>query len=75
MRASTATALVGCCLVLISMGSCSRQQVYDSVQNNQRQECSKYSGSRLDECMRGFDLNFDDYQQQREDVLGDKSSD
>jgi hypothetical protein len=56
-----------------TLTSCSSEQIYNAVQNNQKLECQKYPDVRYEECMDRLNTSYDDYETDRNE--GGKSSD
>ena len=60
-------------LVIVVMGmaglvGCTNEQVYDSVQTNQRNECEKLQLSQRDDCLKRLGPNYDTYEHQRDEL-------
>lgn len=61
--------LVSVCMLFLTV-ACTNQTVYDSVQDNlQYRECQGLPGSAYDECIAQRSQSYDDYKENRKEVL------
>jgi hypothetical protein len=65
------------CGLLASMslvlGACSNRDVYESVRQAQIQECERSAeGQARQDCLRGYQMTFEEYEQERKEALGTK---
>ncbi|MCB1704257.1 MAG: hypothetical protein KDI17_05305 [Halioglobus sp.] len=58
-------AVASACLLL----ACTHEQVYNSVQQNQQLECSKLPQVQYEDCMKGVDQSYQDYERERQVIL------
>jgi hypothetical protein len=49
--------------------SCTHEQVFNAVQQNQQLECSKLPQVRYEACMKEFDESYKDYERERQEIL------
>jgi len=49
---------------VILIAACSNEQIYNSIQENQRLKCSKLPGSQYEECMRDFNTSYKEYERE-----------
>ena len=56
-------------LAALIVASCSNQQIYTAVQENQRQECGKLPQVQYEKCMRDFEMSYEEYDEQRQAIL------
>lgn len=61
-------------LTLVVMAGCSSQQLYESVQRDQRQKCQTLPQSEFERCMARTGQSFDDYWREREEALNRESA-
>lgn len=59
-------------LSIVFIQSCSSEQVYESIQQNQRLECQKLPHSEYAECMERAGENYEKYTREREEVIEGK---
>ena len=45
--------------------ACSNEQIYNTVQHNQRLECGKLPQAQYEECMRDYDTSYDEYEREQ----------
>lgn len=57
----------GCSILLFT--ACSNRAVYESVRLNQQNECQKLPPGEYEKCMEQHEMDYDDYQRERERVL------
>lgn len=57
-------------VVIFLLVACSNKQIYTAVQQNQQLECSKLPQTRFEECMRELEGSYEEYEQDRQDVVG-----
>jgi hypothetical protein len=68
-RFFTFTALV----TVLSLSACSNRYVYESVRQAQIQECERSAeGQARQDCLRGYEMTFEEYEQERREALGTK---
>lgn len=58
-------------LLIVSAAACSNKQVYTAIQQNQRFECSKLPQAQSEDCMRQFDISYEQYQEDRKSAAKD----
>lgn len=64
-----------CLIVLVAgLGACANEQVYTAIQEHQRLECGKLPPAQFDDCMRGYDTSYRDYEAQRKEASGSSDS-
>lgn len=54
--------------------ACSNQQIYTAVQESQRIDCGKLQQPQYEECMRELETPYDEYERERQEVVGDGKS-
>jgi hypothetical protein len=52
-------------ITVILIAGCSNEQIYNSMQENQRMECGKLPGAQYEECMREFNTSYKEYERER----------
>ncbi len=57
------------CLLILFFAACTSEQVYTTVQDNQRSECRKFVNTQYDDCMRQYDTPYKDYEYDRQEAL------
>ena len=68
-RLLTFTALA----TVFSLSACSNRNVYESVRQAQIQECERSAeGQARQDCLRGYEMTFEEYEQERREALGTK---
>lgn len=55
-------------MALLSL-ACSKQGVYQSVQDGGKTECQKYFGDEYDRCAEKYSKPYGEYQQDREEAI------
>lgn len=58
-------------LFIFLAAGCSNRAVYENLQINKRTECSKLPLSEYDQCIAGIDKSYDEYERERQEVIGD----
>jgi len=53
-------------LVLLSIVTCSHQQVYESLQIKQKNDCLKVPESEYDKCMQDAEKSYEQYKEERQ---------
>lgn len=53
-------------VLLICMSACSQKSLYTNIQKNQRNECLKLPDSEQKSCLSSTEMDYDEYQRQRE---------
>lgn len=53
------------CICLVS---CTNEQIYNSVQENQKMECQKYPDARYEECMKELGTSYRDYEKEKKEL-------
>lgn len=57
----------------LGLGACSNRYVYESVRQAQIQECERSAeGQARQDCLRGYQMTFEEYEQERKEALGAK---
>lgn len=60
-------------LTSLSLGACSNRHVYESLREAQIQECERSAeGQARQDCLRGYEMTFEEYEKERRETLGDK---
>lgn len=59
-------------LIAFSVVGCSARAVYENLQLNRQQECLEVSPQRYDECMKGMDKSYDEYERERQEYLKER---
>ena len=57
---------LGICLLVAITSACSKQQWYEAIQENRKQECQKLPLTRQEQCRESHSLSYEDYVEQRE---------
>lgn len=52
--------------------ACTHEQIYNNVQQNQQLECSKLPQVQYEDCMKGVDKSYQDYQRERQAILDEE---
>jgi len=52
-------------LTVLALVACSNQALYETLQNNERQDCIKEPGALYDECIQRTSTTYEEYQKQR----------
>lgn len=60
--------------VLLAFAACSSKGAYDSIQLNNRIECSKLPPSQYDECIERASKPYEEYERERDEVSEDPSA-
>jgi len=55
-------------LALLSIVSCSHQQVYESLQIKQKNDCLKVPESEYDKCMQDAEKPYEQYKEERQEL-------
>ncbi|MDT0580926.1 MULTISPECIES: hypothetical protein [Alteromonadaceae] len=59
--------------IILGLGACSNRYVYESVRQAQIQECERSAeGQARQDCLRGYQMTFEEYEQERKEALGKK---
>lgn len=59
-------------LVTVLIQGCGARQLYEGLQNSQRFECQKSSKYDIEACLESTDVNYEEYETERQDVLKHK---
>jgi hypothetical protein len=60
-------------VTVLSLSACSNRYVYESVRQAQIQECERSAeGQARQDCLRGYEMTFEEYEQERREALGTK---
>lgn len=59
-------------MIALGLCSCSNQQMYNSVQTNQQNECDKLQTVQRQECLKQLGMPYDKYEEERQKLLRDK---
>lgn len=59
-------------LALILIAGCSNKATYQNLQINQRNKCLELPQSRYDECMKGVDKSYEEYERERQEYLRER---
>ncbi|HSX85474.1 MAG TPA: hypothetical protein VLE50_08695 [Cellvibrio sp.] len=54
---------------LCLLAACSRQELYNSVQTNQRNECELLQGLQRQECLKRLSPDYQTYERERQELL------
>lgn len=57
-------------LAIFAIAGCSNKAVYDNIQLNNRNECSKVPPPQYERCMERANQSYDDYERERKEVVG-----
>ena len=68
------SAAVGVTLALSFTSGCTSKQLYNAVQENRLQECAKLYGSQREECEARYQMDYETYERERQQVLNEDSS-
>jgi hypothetical protein len=55
--------------LVVSLCACTNEQVYDSVQASQRNECDKLQTVQREECLKRLAPSYDKYEKERQKLL------
>lgn len=68
-----------CAIGLFVLGSvmstigCTSKDIYEISQDNQKQKCERqFQGQALEDCMRGYEMSFEEYEKERQKVLNEE---
>ncbi|WP_157610859.1 hypothetical protein [Arsukibacterium perlucidum] len=61
----TKLVLVVLAVVLSGTAGCSNKAVYQNLQLNKKQECRRLPVTEYDDCMRGMEQSYEEYERQR----------
>lgn len=56
---------------LLAVSACSNKQIYEGVQQGQRNECLKLPPDQQEDCLQANSQSYEDYQAERKDILED----
>lgn len=60
-------------LTAIITAGCSNRAAYEIMQTNKRQACERMAeGQAREDCLRGYEKSFEDYERERNALLGNK---
>ncbi|MFQ3251407.1 hypothetical protein [Glaciecola sp. MF2-115] len=60
-------------LSAIAAAGCSNRAAYEIMQTNKRQACERMAeGQAREDCLRGYQKTYDDYERERNALLGNK---
>ena len=65
MRFKWFTFLLLCLALTVSATACSQKQIYQNIQENQKQECKKLPMSDQADCFSQYEQSFGEYEDQR----------
>lgn len=57
-------------LAVFSMAGCSQRELYDSLQEYQKNECMKLPETQYEDCVGSADKSYHTYKNERDQVLG-----
>ena len=58
---------------LLLMSACSNKAAYEIMQANKKQACERVAeGQAREDCLRGYQKSFDDYERERNALIGNK---
>jgi hypothetical protein len=57
-----------CAIIAFCPVGCSNRQVYDAIQENRRAECGKLPQRRYEDCMRAYEVPYDEYERRRQEA-------
>ncbi|WP_235937536.1 hypothetical protein [Marinobacter caseinilyticus] len=60
---------IGMLMVLLSVGGCSHRAVYENIQINNRNDCSKRPPSEYAACMERASKSYDEYERERQEII------
>jgi hypothetical protein len=52
-------------LASVLLFGCTNEQIYNTVQENQKLECQKYPDTRYQDCMEGLSTSYRDYKREQ----------
>lgn len=56
--------------VAMFLGACTSKALYDMSHENKKQECErKFEGQAREDCMRGYELSYEEYKRERESII------
>ena len=61
-----------CCLLLLALSACSKQQYYEGLKAGRRASCLEYPESEFEDCVDETNTSFEEYKRQREQVIGNE---
>jgi hypothetical protein len=66
--------LLGVAALIILLGAgCSNDAAYEIMQNNKQQACGRMAeGQAREDCLRGYEKTYNEYERQRRRVVGNK---
>lgn len=56
-------------VLLLVIAGCSNRAVYENLQINQRNKCQQGPQAAYEECMRGVDKSYEEYERERQEHL------
>lgn len=56
---------------LVSICACSKRAIYDNLQMQQRERCSRVPPGQYDDCIRQAGMSYDQYERERRSAGGD----
>ena len=59
-------------LMLLALGACSNQQVYNNVQVNQKNECEKLQLTQRQDCLNKLSPDYNEYEAERKKLIENK---
>jgi len=64
----SSTQAFGLCLLILTAG-CSQEQLYNNIHNDQIRQCEQLPPGAYENCMKGRELTFDEYEAERQKIL------
>ncbi|SNY49559.1 hypothetical protein SAMN06297280_1461 [Arsukibacterium tuosuense] len=62
---NTKLVIITLAVVLVAVSGCSNKAIYQNLQLNKKQECRRLPVTEYDECMRGMEQSYEEYERQR----------
>lgn len=59
-------------LALLLVAGCSNKATYQNLQINQRNKCLELPQSQYDECMKGAEKSYEQYEKERQEYLRER---
>lgn len=58
----------------LSLAACTTQQIYRSMQEQSHKNCINLSGPESQDCLKRYDVDYDTYKKQRDEIIGGSKS-
>lgn len=64
---------LGACLSVSLLSACTSKDIYENVAKNQKARCEReFEGQAREDCMRGYQMSFEEYEEERKKVIEDQ---